>query len=177
MKKVAKVYKKVFSISADVVCFSILLDCLKYIIKGNKIITFLDKIFHSFGDICVSIIVIASIIITIIDIVDSVKKQKFIGALDYIFVSVAISGFLAMFSFSNNGKINYVNVIGYSVLVIVLLGIGNFLLKYGLKHGYNLGFKDIIKNFMEDIKEEPKFDGPKEYDNKIGRNVKVNFRK
>lgn len=177
MKRVAKVYKKVISILADIICISFILDILNYAIKENNIITFLDDFFNDISNICLIIMVIASVIITICDIVDIIRKQKFIGVLDYLLVSMAISGFLVMLSFSNNGKINYEFVIGYTTLLILLLGIVNFLLKYGLKHGYNLGIKDMIKKYIYLFNDESQVTSLSDYDNQIGKNININFRK
>ena len=82
MKRVAKVYKKVISILAYIVCFTTLLDCLKYIIKENKLITFIDSISNNISDICITVIVVTALFIIICDIVDSIKKQKLKAILD-----------------------------------------------------------------------------------------------
>ena len=177
MKRVAKVYKKVISILAYIVCFTTLLDCLKYIIKENKLITFIDSISNNISDICITVMVVTALFIIICDIVDSIKKQKLKAILDYILGVFFVSSFFSVLSIIDNEKINYYFVIFYTSVLLVILGNVDFLLKYGIERCYNLGLKDVIENFIKVIMEKPSYNGPKDYDNQIGKGININFRK
>ena len=177
MKRVAKVYKKVISILAYIVCFTTLLDCLKYIIKENKLITFIDSSSNNISDICITVMVVTALFIIICDIVDSIKKQKLKAILDYILGVFFVSSFFSVLSIIDNEKINYYFVIFYTSVLLVILGNVDFLLKYGIERCYNLGLKDVIENFIKVIMEKPSYNGPKDYDNQIGKGININFRK